>query len=313
MPSAAKKKPAKASYRFEAVKLDALFTALDAIAWLDTPSTKAVAEFANVDPRTAGKLLKNARLIELIQSPSEGTYVLAQAYPYQGTSEEKKKVVREAMLRLPLIRSVRQFLALGDNLENAMRKAAVVQGELAYDKGAIAPLITWAHAIGQVFDLNVRVESLVDIAVVSKEERHAAQKDERIAFISHSSKDKPFVRKLAADLVSSGIKVWIDEQQILVGDSIPEKLAQGLAESDFFLLIVSGNSIDSEWVRKELNGALVHEIERRKVTILPVRLDASELPISVKDKLYADFRTSYETGLKNLIASIKARSVTKHG
>lgn len=302
----------KAGLRFEAVKIEPLFEVLDAVAWLDSPSTKQIAQYADLDPRTAGKLLKNARLIGLVQAPDEDTYVLAQPYPYKGTLDEKRNVVREAMLKHPLIRSVRQFIGLGNNLEDAMRKASTVTGETNYDKSAIAPLISWANS-EKALDPGIRVEALVNDAVAAKEVRHVEHEHERVAFISHSTKDKPFVRKLASDLVASGIKVWIDEQNILVGDSIPEKIAQGLAESDFFLIVVSENSVKSEWVKKELNSAIVHEIERRKVTILPIRLDGAKMPDAIKDKLYADFSKSYEDGLENLVRSIKTRKVVTDG
>ena len=304
-----KKKP---SLRFEAVKITPLFEMLEAVAWLDSPGMKEIAQYANVDPRTAGKILKNARLIGLVQSPDDDTYVLAQPYPHRGTLEEKRNVVREAMLKHPLIRSIRQFIGLGNNLEDAMRKASTVHGEMNYDKSAIAPLISWATS-EKALDLGVRVEALVNEAVAAKEVRHAEHKDERVAFISHSTKDKPFVRKLAADLVASGVKVWLDEQRILVGDSIPEKIAQGLAESDFFLIVVSENSVNSEWVKKELNSAIVHEIERRKVTVLPIKLDGAKMPETIHDKLYADFSKSYEDGLEKLIQSIQARKVVTNG
>ena len=303
----------KGGMRFEAVKIDPLFEVLDAIAFIDGPTTKDIAQYAGIDGRTAGKLLKNARLIGLVQSPDGNTYVLAQPYPYKGTSDEKRKVVREALLRLPLISNIRQFMSLGNNLETAMRKAATVVGEKDYDKGAIAPLITWANSVAQVLDLGVRVETLVNEAVATKEARHAEHEHERVAFISHSAKDKSFVRKLAADLVANGVKVWLDEQRILVGDSIPEKIAQGLAESDFFLIVVSQSSVASSWVKKELSNALVHEIERRKVTVLPIKLDDAQMPDSINDKLYADFRGSYDEGLNKLLRSIKAREVVTDG
>lgn len=51
----------KLGLRFEPVKIDPLFEVLDAAAWLDSPGTKAIAQYANLDPRTAGKILKNAR------------------------------------------------------------------------------------------------------------------------------------------------------------------------------------------------------------------------------------------------------------
>jgi len=302
----------KPSLRFEAVKIDPLFEVLDAVAWLDAPGTKEIAQYADIDPRTAGKVLKNARLIGLVQSPDDSTYVLAQPYPYKGTLDEKRNVVREALLKHPLVRNIRQFMALGDDLQDAMRKAATLAGEKNYDKTAIAPLVTWATG-EKALDPAVRVEVLVNKAVAAKEARHVEHAHERVAFISHSARDKAFVRKLAADLVASGVKVWIDEQNILVGDSIPEKIAQGLAESDFFLIVVSQNSVNSEWVKKELSGAIVHEIERRKVTVLPIRLDDAPVPATIKDKLYADFSHSYEEGLEKLLRSIKAREVTEDG
>jgi hypothetical protein len=168
-----KKKPV---IRFEAVKIDPLFEVLDAVAWMDSPATNGIAQYANIDPRTAGKILKNAMLVGLVQSADDSSYALAQAYPYKGNAEEKRKVVREALLRHPLIRSIRQFMALGDNLQNAMRKAATIAGEKNYDKAAIAPLVGWAHSVGQVLDLGVRVEVLVNEAVVAKEVRHAEHK-----------------------------------------------------------------------------------------------------------------------------------------
>lgn len=193
-----------------------------------------------------------------------------------------------------------------------MRKAATVVGEKDYDRAAIAPLVTWATS-AKALDLGVRVETLVNEAVAAKEVRRTEHAHERVAFISHSTKDKPFVRKLAADLVASGVKVWLDEQRILVGDSAPEKIAQGLAESDFFLIVVSQNSVGSSWVKKELSGALVHEIERRKVTVLPIKLDDAPMPDSIKDKLYADFRGSYDEGLNKLVQSINVREVVANG
>jgi hypothetical protein len=115
------------SQRFEPAKLDSLFVALDAIAWLDAPSSGQVAQFAGIDPRTAGKLLKNAVQIGLVDIVGTG-YVLVLPYPYKGSPDQKQAVVKEALVRLPLLTSVRQFLRLGDTMEAAVRKAATIAG-----------------------------------------------------------------------------------------------------------------------------------------------------------------------------------------
>ena len=67
-------------------------------------------------------------------------------------------------------------------------------------------------------------------------------------FLSHSSKDKPFVRELADFLSRDGqIKVWLDEREIAPGQNIVSRIEDGL-EADFILLILSPDSVDSNWV-----------------------------------------------------------------
>lgn len=290
-PTTTKLSASSNSQRFEPAKLDSLFEILDAIAWIDTPSSKRVAQFAGIDPRTAGKLLKNAVQIGLVDTVSTG-YVLVLPYPYKGSQDQKKAVVKEALVRLPLLTSVRQFLRLGDKTEVALRKAATIAGISPFVPADLNPLLEWAHSLGAL-QSSLVAEDLIDEAETKKERRHLDAKDQRVAFLSHSSADKAFIRQLAADLTANGISVWLDEQRIRVGDSIPEKIAQGLAESDYFLIAMSQKSSESAWVQKELNSALMSEVQRRKVHILPLKLDDTTMPPIIADKKFADFSKSY--------------------
>lgn len=297
------KKSSTNSQRFEAVKLDSLFEALDAIAWLETPSNREVAQFAGIDPRTAGKLLKNACQIGLVDSTDLG-FSLSLPYPYKGSKEQKEAVVKESLVRLPVLTSVRQFLRLGDTLDVALRKAATIAGITPFVPSDLNPLVEWAQSLGALTPSLV-AEDLVDAATSKKEQRHKEDSRRRIAFLSHSSMDKPFIRQLAADLTANEVDVWLDEQRIRVGDSIPDKIAQGLAGSDFFLIAMSQHSENSAWVQKELNNALVNEVQRRKVHILPLKLDESSMPPAIADKKYADFSKSYKAGLYGLLNALK--------
>lgn len=291
--------------RFEPAKLDSLFAVLDAIAWLDTPSGTQIAQFAGIDPRTAGKLLKNAVQIGLADVLGKG-YLLVLPYPYKGSQKQKHAVVKEALVRLPLLISVRQFLRLGDKIEVALRKAATVAGIVPFVPNDLNPLLDWAQSLGAL-QPDLIAEDLVDAAESQKEKRHQESQDKRVAFLSHSSADKPFIRQLAADLTANGVSVWLDEQRIRVGDSIPEKIAQGLAESDYFLISISQKANESPWVQKELNNALMSEIQRRKVHILPLKLDDTEMPPIIADKKYADFSKSYKTGLDELLDTLRGQ------
>lgn len=291
------------SQRFEPAKLDSLFIVLDAIAWLDAPSSSQVAQFAGIDPRTAGKLLKNAVQIGLVDALGSG-YVLVLPYPYKGSQDQKQAVVKEALVLLPLLTGVRQFLRLGDKMEVALRKAATIAGISPFVPADLNPLLLWAQSLGAL-QPSLVAEDLVDAAETKKERRHLEAKDQRVAFLSHSSADKVFIRQLAADLTANGISVWLDEQRIRVGDSIPEKIAQGLAESDYFLIGMSQKSSESAWVQKELNNALMSEVQRRKVHILPLKLDDTAMPPIIADKKYADFSKSYKAGLDDLLTALK--------
>jgi hypothetical protein len=316
MPKSKVKKPSSkqprsardgAAVRFEATKLDALFPVLDAVAFLDLPSVGTISQFAGVDPRTAGKLLKNCVGLAIIEDVGGTGYNLRVPYPAKGDAKEKEAVIREALVRLPLLASYHQFRNLGDASDTALRKAATVQGIEPYDPSNLMPLLDWAKRFN-IVDSAPQVEELVNEATREKQERHDTAAAERIVFISHSSKDKPIVRRLTADLTNEGIKVWLDEQSIMVGDSISERISQALAKSDFFIIVISKNSLSSDWVQRELNATIMAELSRRSVHILPVRLDDTEIPTLLIDRQYADLSKSYQDGLKQLVQAIKAKT-----
>jgi hypothetical protein len=126
-------------------------------------------------------------------------------------------------------------------------------------------------------------------------------------FLSHSSSDKGFVRKLAASLVTYGIDSWIDEAEIHYGESLITRISESIEEIDLVLAIISENSIDSSWVRKELEWALTREIKSRNIVVVPVLIDRVDIPFFLIDKLYADFTDSqqYSANTKRLAQSIQ--------
>ena len=277
---------------------------LDAVSWIDLASPKTISQFTDIDPRTVGKVLKNCLTLGIVENLS-GAFAIRLPYPPKGSTEEKKTVLREAFVKMPLMVQMRQFLSLGDAQAVALRKAATMIGVEHYTQEALTPLLRWSRELGAL-DTTTSVEALVEAAVTSKEKRHETNGAKVVAFLSHSSTDKPFARRLSADLVQAGIDVWLDEQTILVGDSITEKIGQGLAKSDFFVIILSEKSVQSEWVRKELNRAIVQEVESKRVTVLPVLLTACEIPEMLKDKKYADFRASYKHGFLELVNTMNS-------
>lgn len=123
-------------------------------------------------------------------------------------------------------------------------------------------------------------------------------------FISHSSKDNDFVRKLVTDLKRRELNVWLDEQELKTGDSIVEGIEGGLRDTDYLVVVLSKASVESRWVQIELDTALLDQLSGGGTVILPLVIEDCEIPTLLKTKIYADFRKTYEQGLAGLLAGI---------
>jgi hypothetical protein len=126
-------------------------------------------------------------------------------------------------------------------------------------------------------------------------------------FISYSSKDTKFVARLAQDLHGRGVEVWWDKWMMKVGDSLHRKIQDGIKNSALLGVVLSPHSVSSPWVEKELNSALMKELEQKEVVVLPILYRDCDVPLFLRDKLYADFRSSYEEGLRALLERVTPR------
>ena len=113
-------------------------------------------------------------------------------------------------------------------------------------------------------------------------------------FLSYSSKDRVFVENIARKLSSDGFSVWYDDWEIHIGDSIVDKINKGISASDFLIIVLSKNSMNSRWVKKELNAATIKEVNSRGAYIIPVLLEECEIPSLLVDTKYADFSKNPE-------------------
>jgi hypothetical protein len=89
-------------------------------------------------------------------------------------------------------------------------------------------------------------------------------------FVSHASEDKDvFVRSLAAELTRLGLRVWYDEATLKLGDSLRQKIDEGLASSTYGVVILSPAFFAKNWPKAELDALFAREMAGQKV-ILPV-------------------------------------------
>ncbi|MBJ6110429.1 toll/interleukin-1 receptor domain-containing protein [Hymenobacter sp. BT523] len=109
-------------------------------------------------------------------------------------------------------------------------------------------------------------------------------------FISHSNKDKVFVRKLANDLMHNGVSVWLDEWNINLGDSFVDVINQAVLDSRFMLVIMSPDYFNSKWTQQELILAMSKEVDDKSIKTIPIMYRDCQIPSVIAYKQYADFR-----------------------
>lgn len=126
-------------------------------------------------------------------------------------------------------------------------------------------------------------------------------------FLAHSSSDKSFVRDLARRLRQADVRVWLDEWEICVGDSIVEKIEQGLRESDYLAVVLSAASVDSAWVKRELNSAIMRQMTDQSITVLPVLREHCDIPAVIADIYYADCSRNIDKGVTDLVNAIRSQ------
>lgn len=123
-------------------------------------------------------------------------------------------------------------------------------------------------------------------------------------FISYSHNNSEFATNLATQLVQHKARVWIDEWELSVGDSIIARIQDAIEGASALLVILSQDSVKSEWCIKELNTGLIRELDERRVIVLPVLMEDCEIPLFLRDKKYADFTKDYDKGLQDVLSAI---------
>jgi hypothetical protein len=142
---------------------------------------------------------------------------------------------------------------------------------------------------------------MAKVVVRTKQARISAHPD---LFLSHSSRDKNFVRKLAEDLTFCEVDVWLDEWEIGPGDSLHDMIGEALEQSRFVGVVLGENFADSRWARDELKQAFSREKRSNDTIVLPLLSGDCEIPAFLEDKVFLDFRDKYYIALFRLAGLI---------
>jgi class 3 adenylate cyclase len=173
--------------------------------------------------------------------------------------------------------AVRDYTAIG----TAVNLAAAFEVAARNGRRILCDQVTYRNA----FDLVATVESPEDFLLKKPGQDvgvrykcyslESSQAERPRVFISHSHQDKEYVESLIADLKKRGVDTWYSAVDVRKGALWTAEIRKAIAQCNWMAVIVSKNSANSKWIRREVDLALTAEhLEDR---VIPVVLDETEL------------------------------------
>jgi hypothetical protein len=124
-------------------------------------------------------------------------------------------------------------------------------------------------------------------------------------FLSYSLADQPFAHQIQAALASANVRVAIEPFGLSPGDSISESIGKAVAASDFMILLISPDSLKSDWMLREVEALTSGEWQQRAITIIPVKVRACVVPKYLSQWHVIDLSRSLDRGLERLVNVVR--------
>jgi hypothetical protein len=164
-------------------------------------------------------------------------------------------------------------------------------------------------------DLSIKVEGSAPLLTIVRE-RISPEDLEKItfiestptgppkAFLSYGWEDRELAKGIAEALQANGIETWWAEWEIRPGDSLRQKIDEGLRSCTVFLALLTPKSVTKPWVNQEMDAGLVRKIEEQ-ARFIPVRknLPLSALPPLIRGMLSPELQ-EFDKDIQQLIADI---------
>jgi hypothetical protein len=139
-------------------------------------------------------------------------------------------------------------------------------------------------------------------------------------FISYSSKNEEFAKRLHADLRAKNVNCWYAPEDMKIGDKIRTRIDEMIHVHDKLLLVLSKDSVESSWVEKEVETAMENETTRKETVLFPIRLDDTVMDIKTgwpgdiqRSRHIGDFKKwkdhdAYQKSFERLLRDLKQES-----
>jgi hypothetical protein len=91
-------------------------------------------------------------------------------------------------------------------------------------------------------------------------------------FISYSTKDEEFARRLYSRMRDEKLRVWFAPEDAQGGKKLYEQIERAIQVHDRLLIVLSEKSLQSKWVMTEIRRAHKVELKENRRKLFPIRL-----------------------------------------
>lgn len=139
--------------------------------------------------------------------------------------------------------------------------------------------------------------------------RELIEMRQRDVFVCHASEDKESIAlPLVEAFTTNSISVWFDIGEVKFGDSLTQKINQGLRDSRYVLLLLSQASVRKRWQNKELQAALAMEVDSGQTKILPVLIGNDQQVEFIRQQypiLHDKRFERWSDGIENVVEAVR--------
>jgi hypothetical protein len=126
-------------------------------------------------------------------------------------------------------------------------------------------------------------------------------------FLCHNTADKPIVRELNKRFKQEGIITWFDEDQLIPGQIWQNELEKQIDNISKVCVFVGKKGV-GPWQNVEIRAFLAEFVERGCIVIpviLPDVVNVPDLPLFLRQMMWADLRNEFERNLQKLVNAVK--------
>jgi hypothetical protein len=124
-------------------------------------------------------------------------------------------------------------------------------------------------------------------------------------FISYRTSDAAEAERLANEIRAAGHHVWFFEWEVRLGDSIVQKMNEGLEGAAYVVVCYSSSGVLAPWMGREWMSTLARQLSGHSVKLLPVILTGGTPPAILADYRYADLSKDWNKGVADLLRAIR--------